>query len=189
MLLCYISTKGRNKVRGWTPGGQIRHQDHLLEGKWRESEGAQDEGSRGTTLRQPQPLPGSTDQTWWWCTAVPHNSFDHKDWWQREVDIYSNLGRNVKYSVRMSVETDDYIFLKHFWPSSQEVTYPALVLEEVAAVGRGLSSWSFRPLLIRISFWTKHRSPGKTSTTQGCSYQRGLENLISLLMALHPCAI
>lgn len=52
-----------------------------------------------------------------------------------EVDIYSELGRNVKYFVRMHVETDDYIFLEHFWPSNREVTHAALVLEEVAAAG------------------------------------------------------
>lgn len=30
------------------------------------------------------------------------------------VDTYSGLERNVKYFVRMCVETDDYIFLEHF---------------------------------------------------------------------------
>lgn len=49
-----------------------------------------------------------------------------------------------------------------FWPSSQEVTYPALVLEEVVAVGKGLLSWSFRPLLIRISFWWTLLAPQST---------------------------
>ena len=57
-----------------------------------------------------------------------------------EVDIYSYLGRNVKCFVCTCVETDNYIFLEHFWPSNQEVTYPALLLEEVAAAGRGLSN-------------------------------------------------
>lgn len=37
----------------------------------------------------------------------------------------------------MCVETDDYIFLEHFWPCNQEVTYAALVLEEMATAERG----------------------------------------------------
>lgn len=34
-----------------------------------------------------------------------------------------------------------------------------------------------------------YTSPGTTNATQACNYQRGLESLISLLMAPHPHAI
>lgn len=43
--------------------------------------------------------------------------------------------------------------------------------------------------LVNLTGTPAHASPGRTNATQARNYQRGLENLTGLPMALHPIAI
>lgn len=43
--------------------------------------------------------------------------------------------------------------------------------------------------LVSFAGTPAYTSPGTKNATQACNYQRGLESLISLLMAPHPHAI
>lgn len=182
MVLCYISTRGMNRVRGWTPGGQVRHQEDLLERKLREMEGAQDKGSGSSKPGQPQPLLSIPNPTWWsWCPAVQHNSFDHKDWW-RWSSRYLQWFREECEILCAHVCRNRWLHLSRALLTIQSTSHICSTCVRRCGSSRKrfikltlLALVNDDLFLVNFTGIPAHTRPGTTNATQALNYQRGLE--------------